>query len=181
MVAESHQVHDRRPLVGFGAGCAEHDILLAQPEIRPAPVGIVGEDEEAHAADPGAERVERMAVVLRLERSHPVTDARVRDVVAATNVEGNRWHRRLADLSRHVDLLRRDLRSKGEVAAELFLCVLEVRDVLPVAAQIRVVSCLEQLRARLSERRFLEVAECRPPAREDRTAKASDLLDGRKS
>ena len=62
---------------------------------------------------------------------------------------------------------------------ELRLGVLEVRQVLPVPAQICVVGCLEQLRAGLSERRLHEFAKQRPAARERGSAEACNLLDGR--
>jgi hypothetical protein len=133
VVAEGHQVH-----LG-GAGCADYDVLLVQPQVRRAPLGIVGEDEEAHTADAGSERVERAAVVLGLERPEP------------TNVERDCWHRRLLDLPHQLGLFLHDRRAKGEVSPNLCGGLWEEVEPLPAPADVGVVGRLERVSACLLE------------------------------
>lgn len=126
MVAKGHQVQLSGP------GCAHDDVLVVQAQIRLAPREVVREDEETHAADSGSERVERPAVVLRLERLQPA------------NVERHGRHRRLVDLPRQLGLFCDDRGAKDEVAAELRFRCFEVRELLPVPAEVGIVGRLER-------------------------------------
>ena len=143
-----------------GAGPAHDDVLLVQPQVRLAPTGIVGDDEQPHAADPGSERVERVAVVLGLERA------------GRPDVEGHRRHRRLLDLVRERGVCRHDRRVEDEVPTELRLSLVHLCDRLPVAVQIRVVGRLEGVGAGLSEYRSAARPE-RPLETCDRSTGAS--------
>lgn len=152
MVAKGHQVQLSGP------GCAHDDVLVVQAQIRLAPREVVREDEETHAADSGSERVERPAVVLRLERLQPA------------NVERHGRHRRLVDLPRQLGLFCDDRGAKDEVAAELRFRCFEVRELLPVPAEVGIVGRLERVGTCLFEQRS--------SARKYRPPEAGNLFDG---